>query len=438
MEGEKTSDCKIRHYKVYLALALFLMLLQMWLASGTLSPYAASHLTPTVVKPCNYLVNLDHPVWKATFDFIDGKEPSTWNWSVVLRRMLYPLLAYPLMSLWGFLWGGFVTNLIIHAFTFLLFAAFIRRNFGDLPALMVSGLLMSYPGISYWAGLPYSYAMIVPCSLLSLTLLWSVYKYDSALWIILASLILGILSLGYDLLPYIGPALLLLLLLRRRFLLLPLAALMLIIPVVSVLWILSHFYGVKLVDDNSGIYLTIINSYLSLPAFDIWWPVIKALPHMFWHNYLYSNFLVLPLFFIILIIVGRFYLKLKLHPVEWTFALAILLVFIFNNAAPPYASKWQIRSEFIPRVYQPVFVVFLLYTARVFQLLEDKRIKLFKKSFISLVVMVILLQFAIATGPLTGFRLSNYLYYNFYRHSVPDAIDKNVAKYGKRPLGFCK
>ena len=70
----------------------------------------------------------------------------------------------------------------------------------------------------YWAGLPYSYAIIVPASLLCMALLWRVETLTTWRQALLAGLGLGVLFTGYDLLPFFGAAALLLLLWRRLWL----------------------------------------------------------------------------------------------------------------------------------------------------------------------------------------------------------------------------
>jgi hypothetical protein len=69
-----------------------------WLSSGTLSPYAASYHSPHVVEPCQYLGNVDHAQFMAHFHMFRGDARELWAYTRVLRRILYPLLAFPVVS----------------------------------------------------------------------------------------------------------------------------------------------------------------------------------------------------------------------------------------------------------------------------------------------------------------------------------------------------
>ena len=78
-------------------------------------------------------------------------------------------------------------------------------------------------------------------------------------------------------------------------------------------------------------------------------------------NYLFSNMLFLPALFLIHLAITR----LRLTLVEGAVAIAVALVFLFNNLAPPYSDPYQMRGDYVPRLYQPVFIVFIIYVARV-------------------------------------------------------------------------
>ena len=51
--------------------------------------------------PCGYLFNLDHPQYRAAFAMLDGAPRDQWEWSITLRRILYPLFAFPFMKVGG-------------------------------------------------------------------------------------------------------------------------------------------------------------------------------------------------------------------------------------------------------------------------------------------------------------------------------------------------
>src|SRR3954451_23846126 len=199
--------------------AALLLTLGIWVNTGTLAPYGATLKSPLLWAPCNYPLNIDNPHFKATFLMLDGAPRAQWAFSVVLRRILYPLLAYPFMKLLGFGAGGLVTNVLVAVGSLAFFWLALRRRLGAQPPLAILALLATYPGWMYWAGLPYSYAAIVPLSLLCLVLLWRLESGDVS-WrrAALVGLAMGVLFTGYDLLPIYGAAGVLLLLWRRRWL----------------------------------------------------------------------------------------------------------------------------------------------------------------------------------------------------------------------------
>ena len=82
-------------FRVHLIAASLLMVIAIWLSSGTMYPYAATWAFPIVSKSCGYLFNIDHGAYRAAFDMLDGAPRAAWEWSVVLRRILYPLVAFP-------------------------------------------------------------------------------------------------------------------------------------------------------------------------------------------------------------------------------------------------------------------------------------------------------------------------------------------------------
>ncbi len=154
--------------------ACLLLALGIWVNTGTLAPYAATLEKPFLWGPCNYPLNIDHFHFKATFLMLDGAPRDQWEFSVALRRVLYPLLAYPFMKLLGYGAGGLVTNVLLAVGSLAVFWLALRRRLGKEPPAGLLALLATYPGWMYWAGLPYSYAAIVPLSLLCLVLLWQI------------------------------------------------------------------------------------------------------------------------------------------------------------------------------------------------------------------------------------------------------------------------
>src|SRR5690348_3336020 len=104
----------IKWYKVSLIATVTILVLGIWMSSGTMAPYAASSGLSIVTMPCHYLVNVDHWHFKAVFQMLDGENRNLWESSVVLRRMLLPLISLPLMKGLGFEIGGFISSIVIH------------------------------------------------------------------------------------------------------------------------------------------------------------------------------------------------------------------------------------------------------------------------------------------------------------------------------------
>src|SRR5438105_9639831 len=143
------------------------LVLGIWCSTGTLAPLAAT-LDPSAVlvqQPCGYLLNIDHAMNRTPFLMLANAPRAEWAVGSMLRRVLYPVLAYPLVQVLGYDLGGVVANLALTLVAVVGFFAYARRNHGRRPALAATWLLATYPGIAYWAGSPYSYAIIVPACL---------------------------------------------------------------------------------------------------------------------------------------------------------------------------------------------------------------------------------------------------------------------------------
>jgi hypothetical protein len=114
-----------------------------------MAQYAAT-LNGPLVLPCRYLADIDHVHFKATFLLLAGADRQDWAFSVVLRRILFPLLANPAMKIWGFEIGGGGAGLLLHLATFIVFIRFLQRHIGEVAAIRAMWLLATYPGLTYW------------------------------------------------------------------------------------------------------------------------------------------------------------------------------------------------------------------------------------------------------------------------------------------------
>lgn len=411
--------------------------LTVWLGSGSIAPYASSHRTPRL-NECGYLLNLDHPHFLATFSMLNGEPRSTWEWSVVLRRILYPLLAFPWMKLLGFEAGGFFASMIINSLAGLFLVRHVLRVTGHTAAFVTGALLVMYPGITYWGGLPYGYSVIPALVIGCFISLSKIASGPCLTRVLVWSGIIGICCTGYDLLPVYAPATVLVLIYLRRFSLILPAVGAMVLPTVAVALYLSYFKGVALTNSNSGIYLSIISAFLSPSAalYHEWFNLILAAPYIFAHNFLFSNFFALPVAFILVYGVGRFLFGAPLSVVEWSVAMATILVWSINNFAPPY-SGWQMRGVWIARIYQPIFIVFMMYIGRAFAMTGSH---LVARTGMGMAIMAcIVAHWLVVVGPLFGLvKPADKVYYEFYHHSQPGDFALNIDMYGARPLGFCQ
>jgi len=296
---------------------------------------------------------------------------------------------------------------------------------------------VSYPGIYYWAGLPYSYALIVPCSLVGIVILWELSEEDRIQRIGSLSLGMGILFLGYDLFAFFGPAAILILVARRKFLMSVAVIPLLVLP--SVIWdqILLRVFHVPFSNSNTSVYSIIIQSYLRRPDWHQWWLLLRDFPKVTWETFFYSNFLFLPAFFAVLVVIGFITCRNRFALVERSLLAAGLALYLFLDLAPPYPGL-QMRGMWIPRIYQPLFVAFLTFCSRhVIAYWQDSG-RAMKVAVCSLVIVVLIGNFRVSLGPILHDHFASHIYYHFYKHSPSETMYNMLTKYGRRPLGFCR
>lgn len=428
---------------LHLAGASLILILGVWVSSGTLAPYAATLAKPYVWGPCDYLLNIDHNHFKAVFLMLDGAPRDQWEYSVVLRRVLHPLLAYLFMKVLGFGAGGIVANILLALGSLAVFWRALRRRYGEQVPVALLGLLATYPGIFYWAGLPYSYAMIVPASLLAMVLLWRLETAPGWRTALLCGLGVGVLSTGYDLLPFFGAAGVLLLVSRRLWAPAAVFAGAAVVPTVLVAVALRALFAVPLTSSNTHAYGNILGSYLSLGSLTdeglrTWGRLLAKLPGITLDVFLYGNFLFLPLLFLLALLAARWLPPGAriLSRAEACVLAAAVLLFFFNNLAPPY-SGWQLRGSWLPRLYQPVFVVMISALASLFAR-ADLLPRRPRGALWAALAVTIAANAWIVFGPVLGStRLSQTVYHRFYRHDKATAYEETLATFGRRPLGFC-
>lgn len=420
------------HYRMHAAGATVVLAAAIYFSSGTMAPYAATDSHPLVLEPCHYLVNVDHYHFEAVYRMIRGEEPSRWVGSVVLRRLLFPVVSYPLVMAAGFLAGGLIASILLNVAALLLFAAFVRRKVGERGGVVTLWLLATYPGIAYWAGLPYSYVAIVPGSLLGLILLYRMHDRAALEDVIRAAFLLGLIFTAYDLFPFFGPAAVIILASLRRWKAAVVAMTAMVLPGILIA-VMFMAMGVPVMNTNTANYVSVVFSYLNFDRYNSeWLAYLAELPLILLSNAIYSNLVFLPLLAIAGAILLRNRRAMALGLPEKALLGAALAVFVFTNAAPPYYG-WQMRGYWLARLYQPLVVVLLMIAARATEGLEGNVLGRWRLAL----GITVALNASVAFGPLLMNPLAAFVYHKFYVHSPPESLLINMQRYGRRPLGFC-
>jgi hypothetical protein len=419
-------------FRTHLIAACLLMLGAIWLSSGTMYPFASTWAFPIVSKPCGYLFNQDHSQYRAAFDMLDGRPRAAWEWSIVLRRLLYPVVAYPFMKVAGFVAGGFIASALINLAALVAVAHFLRRRWGDGAAIAGSWLLACYPGVAYWGALPYANATIVPVSCALFILLTRLDERSDTRSLVSTALAMGILFTAYDLLPFFGVAAFIVLARRKRWTALPIAGACMAVGPLAVWLILTRIARVPWSNINTDLYGTMLGAYLHPPSAGVWLRGVAAFPVVLVQVFFFSNFVFLPALFLLLLVVTRARLSL----VEGALLVSVALVFMFNNLAPPDPATYQMRGDYIPRIYQPAGVALLVYCARVIGTPAERDPAKVRFAVAALAV-VLAANLSVAFGPIARAPWAGRIYQRFYFHASLETMDQNLARHGRRPLGFC-
>lgn len=408
---------KPQHHLLFSAI---LLTLAMWLNTGTMAPYAVSTTSPFYTVDCQYPVNIDHIHFLAPHLMLKGAPPEYWSFSVVLRRILYSVISYPFIESFGFMAGGLLANLLMHLCTLMILFKFLKKEYSDNVAIAGAWLFASYPGIYYWTGLPYSYSMIVPGSVFAMIFLKKIESAQKLKSAFLFSLGIGITFLGYDLAGFFGLAAIFLCIYQRKFRWIIPVSVGLMLPYAISNLLLNEIYKVGLLNTNTAAYLNIWGAYKSLNFGKEWFDLFLHSPLILVIIYFTSNFYFLPAVFLILWLLFRKRLE-PLGKAELAVLTAALVVFILNNWAPPYKG-WQLRGEWIARLYQPVFPVFMIYIAR-----NSK----------PAAIISIVLNLFVSLGSVLSLPITSLAWYHFYQHSTPMQTYQTIERLGKRPFGIC-
>lgn len=423
-------------WRWHLAGATLLFLAGLYCNTGTLAPYAITTF-PHRDAATGYLYNPDHGHFRALFDFVDGAERDRWDGAIMLRRILYPVAAWPFMKLAGFEVGGALASLFFNVAAFLLGGWLLRRRIGERGAVFALWLLALYPGAAYWGGLPYAYSTIAPLSLL---LLLGLAELTEARGVKFAALAvgMGVAFLAYDFAAFFLPATLLALAWRRRFGAAAGAMVLMLLPFMLWLWLLARGFDQSLLNSNTVSYRAILDSYLQPGGLAAAGARLPGAIEPGLGIFFGSNFLFLPGLFLLLVAVNPLTARVRLEAAETALFLTALAIFLFNHLAPAYGG-WQMRGTWIARIYQPVFPVFILFAARWWQHLPPLR-RPAQVLLGTALAAVMAGNALIVFGPILNnpLRVSETAYYRFYNHNENHwvYVDHCLREFGRHPLGF--
>ncbi len=427
-------------WKWHLLGASALFLLGLYLNTGTLAPYANT-CAPMVVTPGNgYPYNQDNPHFRVLFDFVDGRDRSVWDHAILLRRILFPVLGWPLMKVFGFEIGGTLTSLALNVAAFVAALVLMRRWIGERAAVFAGWILALYPGAAYWAGMPYSYALIFPGSLLLMMGVWRLASGIAGWRLAALSLAMGIVYLGYDLAAFYVPATVIVLAWRRRLGAAAVSAVLQMIPQACWIFALGHVFGQSLENNNSGIYRSVILSYLHPGDLAGWWEQATRAPGYGFDVFFAANFIFLPALFLFVLAVNPLTSRARFHVAELALLAAALGLFLAVNLPPSPGGGWVMSGTWISRLYQPGFPALVLFMARWWQglpALTATRRALVTCALAGASVGNALVVF----GPVLDNpgRLSEAAFYGFYDHTDAHFIyESTLATLGRRPLGFAR
>lgn len=412
--------------------ALLLLLVQMYLNTGTLSAYAVTLGNPFVRE--GYIVNYDYVHYECNYHFIMGDHVDTWGWGWVLRRELFYILSFPLFKLCGFYIGGLLSACIITLVSFYFFIRFVYTQIGIRAAYVALALLATYPGTMYWIGSPFAQVMIGPCCCWIYMIMWKMEETERLKKHVIYLSVISILFTAYDLFVFFYPAILLLYLRRRRWMTMLISLPVMLIPQMAIVYWLKARGVTEFHTENSGLYMGILQAYLHVDDLSAWLKILAEVPGILVQNFFDSGFLCLPIAFLIMVIMA-YRIGFRLNRIEGSVLLFALLIFLFNNVAPPYTLDASLRGGWIARLYQPIFIVMIMYIARLAEYMKQGS-ALQTRVLVGVVAVCTCFNLVVNTGGVFKSRLTQRMWYRFYQHASPGTMMENLTKFGVRPLGF--
>ena len=416
-------------------LVFFVFALLAWLSSGTLSMNAISCIKP-YISDCGYLLTIDQNYHFSLYRYLQGAENIS---PLFLRRILYPTLTFPLTAYFQklhisnfYIYAGFITNLFVYLITFIFLYRYIFKKFSMKAANYTLLFLASFPPVHYYSGIPYFRNIIVPATLAIFLFLFLINKSlkqnSEKNWQIgILSLLIGILYLGYDLYLFFFPASLFIALRYKKIKALFIISFFSSLPLFF--WLFSlKLQGYNLINGNSAVYKKTLFAYFNLKNYENYFATILNFPISLFQNFFYCSYIFLPLLFLYCL----FKYRKKLDFSSISILLSAFLFFAFVNLAPDFKAQFVMKGDWIARLYNPIFVIFLFYSVKCFNSTKSKKERI---PF----YLVIFFNTIIVLSPVLNFNSGNYIHTLFYKQTKMRhfAIKDNLDLWGRRPLGFC-
>lgn len=413
----------------------------LWINTGTLAPYAITFASVHFDPATGFAYNQDHPHFRVMFDFVDGKPRPVWDGAIMLRRILYPVMAWPFMKALGFELGGLCLNLLLAFGVFVVFTHWLARRFGGRAAVLGAWLLATYPGFSYWVAMPYQYAAIAPGALILTLALWEIDAAQAGKrGLVVWSAIMGVIYLAYDFAPIFMPATLGLLLWRRRWCSALVATVISAIPMA--VWLTVLRFGIEqgLENSNAGIYRAVAGGLLTTTLWSQWLGALPGLGSVAMTAFFASNFAFLPMLFIGAVCLSWCSAGVRVSAVERSVLAATALLFLAINLTPDYSGGWNLSGTWASRIYQPMFAVMVVFLARWWQNLPE-RPRIGRVLASGLFVLALAGNVLVIAGPLLRDPLgvSGAAYFGFYSHAEgmrTTTYEDNLHRLPRRILGW--
>jgi hypothetical protein len=389
--------------------------------TGTLAPYAATLPDPYVSPDTGLLGNWDDAHHMAVMDMLEGKD-GFWKGSVVFRRPLHAWLCLPFNRLCDYRISGILLNLVLYQMAMLVLWKHLKKSEGEREGIIALSLLSVYPGFTYWSGMPYCYGLIAPFCIVSPVIVDACLKAESSWNAAAISLFLGVCFLGYDVYVIFIPVLFLTGCLLRKPIRGMICCALSIAPLLAMVFTYRNL-GLSLQNDNAEVYSTIARAWLTAPETGV---------NVNWHlaslaakSFVFSNFVILPLLFLLTCCLCW---KTSVRSFDVALLAIVCGLFGFLNACPEYSGKWQMRGEFMNRLYQPVFISIVCVCAR-----SMVRLRSLGSVLLGLAMLG---QASVVFSGILGLGYMQTAYERFYPHADAGQYNLNLEEYGRRPLGF--